>query len=165
MLGEGIRSVIQNIVPGNAQDTLQGLLELVNAVNINKHTGDYIRDNSILKIGEIFTNNRLEDIYETRTDAENYIDNLSVALDNRRNEIDDIDLYNGVQDLGVAIRDKLLDELPSVDRLLTFDNLDLPAVYWDYRVNRGINTAGLTRRNGAVNPLFLPRNINIIKEA
>ena len=163
-LGSGIKSVIGNIVPGSIQDTLQALLDIANSVNVNKHTGDYIRDNAILKAGEIFTDNRLEEIYETRGDAEEYIDNLSVALDNRRNEIADINMYRANEDLALAIRQKLLDELPSVDRLLEFDNsTGLPAVYWDYRVNKGIDTAGLTRRNNAVNPLFLDNRIDIIK--
>ena len=165
-LGSGIKSLIGNIAPGSIQDTLQALLDVANSVNINKHTGDYIRDNAILKAGEIFTDNRLEDIYRTRKDAVDYIDNLSLALDNRRNEITDIDMYRANEDLAVAIRQKLLDELPSVDRLLEFDNsTGLPAVYWDYRVNRGIDTAELTQRNNAVNPLFLDNRIDIIKRA
>ena len=166
-LGSNIRKVIESIAPDAVSDTLFGLLEIAKAADIYRPVSDYIRGNSLSKIAEIVSGNDLQDTFTTRRDAVIFKEDLARVFNDRQSDISDLEnyeLYRANLDLGVAIDTKINDELPSVNRLLEIENNGNSAAYWEYRINKGLDLTDITKRNNSVHPLFLPDNIEIIKE-
>ena len=166
-LGGNIRKLIESIAPDAVGDTLFGLLEIAKVGDIYRPVSDYIRGNSLSKIAEIISDNDLEDTFTTRQEALIFKEDLARVFNDRQADISDLedyDLYRANLDLGVAIDTKILDELPSVNRLLEIENNGNAAAYWEYRINEGLDPTDITRRNGSVHPFFLGEDLEIIKE-